>query len=56
MIAYMCKKCGQFTVLPLKNEFEEHFCSKECYEKYCEDHHYAIHLDRLQPVENALTK
>ena len=54
MLAYMCRHCGQFTVLPLKNEFEEHFCSQECYEKYCESHQYAIHLDRLVPVKNAL--
>lgn len=52
MLAYMCKQCGQFTILPLRNEFEEYFCNKECYEKYCENHHYAIHLDRLVPVKN----
>lgn len=50
MLAYMCKHCGQFTILGYVNEFEEHFCTKECYEKFCENNHYAIHLDRLKEI------
>lgn len=50
MLAYVCKNCGQFTVLGYVNEFDEHFCNQDCYEKFCEKNHYAIHLDRLKEM------
>ena len=50
MLAYKCKNYGRFSVWSLVNEFDEHFCNEECYKKYCEKHHYAIHLDRLKEV------
>lgn len=55
MLAYKCRNCDQFTVFPLVNEFEEKFCTKECYEKFCKKHHYAIHLDRLRPLKISLS-
>lgn len=48
MLAYMCKNCGKFTFKGLVNEFEEHFCNKRCYEKYCEKQQYTINLDKLK--------
>lgn len=50
MLAYMCKNCGQFTISPLINEFNEHFCNEECYKKYCDKYQYIIYLDRLKEV------
>ena len=50
MLAYMCKNCGQFTIRPLVNEFNEHFCNEDCYKNFCERRHYTIHLDRLKEV------
>lgn len=51
MLTYMCKNCGQFTILGYINEFGEHFCDKECYEKYCEKHRYISHLDELKELD-----
>ena len=51
MLAYMCKYCGRFTISPLKNEFEEHFCSQECYEKYCERNGYETHREMLKFIK-----
>lgn len=50
MLTYMCKNCGRFTITPLTNEFNEYFCSKECYKKYCEKYNYTIHLNKLKKV------
>lgn len=50
MLAYKCRNCGKFTINPLVNEFNEHFCNKNCYKNFCERKHYAIHLDRLKEV------
>lgn len=56
MLAYTCENCGNFTLAGYTNEFNEHFCSEECYKKYCKKHTYEEHLEKLKPVENALTK
>ena len=50
MLAYKCRNCGKFTINPLVNEFNEHFCDKNCYKIFCKRKHYAIHLDRLKEV------
>lgn len=50
MLAYKCKNCSRFSVWPLVNEFNEHFCNEECYKKYCNKYQYAIHLDKLKEV------
>lgn len=51
MLAYMCRHCGQFTICGIRNEFNEHFCTKKCYIDYCDKFHYAVHLDRLENDE-----
>lgn len=55
MLAYDCKQCGQFFVFGgYRNKFNEYFCSKECYQKYCESHHYTKNLDELDQIKTAL--
>lgn len=56
MLAYMCKNCRQFTTLGYVNKFNEHFCSQECYKKYCEKNNYEYNPEDIKLVENALTK
>ena len=34
MLAYECKNCKQFHISGYVNEYNEHFCSKECYLEY----------------------
>jgi hypothetical protein len=55
MLAYGCKQCGQVFIFGgYRNEFNEYFCSEDCYKKYCESRHYAEHLDRLEQIKTAL--
>lgn len=55
MLAYMCKYCGQFTVLGYVNNYDEHFCSQECYEKYCNKNGYTYDPNDIKIVKNALS-
>ena len=45
IIGYKCKHCGHFTIWGCRNEYDEHFCSEECYLKYCEKHNYEPHTE-----------
>ena len=56
MLAYVCKNCGQVTVLGYVNEYNEHFCTKECYKRYCEKHGYDLNLDKLAQIKRIITK
>ena len=52
MLAYGCKKCGQIFIFGgYKNEFEEYFCSKECYKKYCENNNYISDFKKLKRID-----
>ena len=51
MLAYMCKKCGQFTVLGYVNQYDEHFCDQECYQKYCEAHDYEYNPNDIWEID-----
>ena len=48
-----CKKCGQFTYLGYTNEFEERFCSKECYEHYCKKNNFPVDFSKLKTYNGA---
>ena len=48
---YHCKQCKKITVNGYINEFEEHFCSKKCYENYCVNNGYEVCLNNIKPVE-----
>lgn len=52
MLAYNCKQCGQIFIFNgYRNEFNEYFCSKECYKKYCKNQHCIAHLYKLQQIK-----
>lgn len=51
MLAYMCKKCGQFTVLGYVNQYDEHFCDQDCYQKYCEAHDYEYNPNDIWEID-----
>lgn len=52
MVAYVCRNCKEFTILGFVNEYNEHFCTKECYEAYCKKHEYGVHWDKLLSMED----
>ena len=54
MLAYMCKYCGQFTILGYENDYDEHFCSLECYKKYCNKNDYTYDPEDIRPIRNIL--
>ena len=54
MLAYDCKQCGRITIGGYVNEFDEHFCSQECYKIYCGIHGYEVHLEKLEKIKTAL--
>lgn len=56
MLAYTCKQCGKFTVLGYENGYDEHFCSHDCYKKYCEKNNYTYRPEDITQIKNALTK
>lgn len=54
MLAYICENCGQFTLLGYENSYEEHFCSIDCYEKYCKNHGYEFQAEHIKKTKNTL--
>ena len=52
LMMYLCKQCGQFSLLGYVNEHKEHFCSQRCYERYCMQHGYTPHSERLMLFKN----
>ena len=55
MIAHACKNCGQITLVPLVNKFNEYFCCENCYKKYCERNNYEVHTEELKLIKNIFT-
>ena len=55
ILADKCKQCGQFTFLGYINEYNERFCTKECYAKYCkkqgQDYADLNKLQLAEPIE-----
>lgn len=51
MLAYECKNCKQIHIWGCENEYDEHFCSKECYLKYCEKNGYTAHPEVLKFIK-----
>lgn len=56
VLAYCCKECGRFTILGYENEFDEHFCSLDCYKKYCENNGYDYNPEHIHENNEALMK
>ena len=54
MLAYECKQCGKITVLCYKNDYNEYFCSTNCYEKYCKNNNYEFQSTHIHKIKNAL--
>jgi hypothetical protein len=54
LLAHMCKYCGQFTLLGYVNDYDEHFCSQECYEKYCNKNDYTYSPKDIRIIRNPL--
>lgn len=52
MLVYNCKNCGKLVITALENEFNEHFCTYDCYKKYCTKNNYETHLENLKSVRN----
>ena len=50
MLVYECKHCGQLVWDGMINEFEEVFCNRTCYERYCIDNGYEPHQENLKPL------
>lgn len=51
MRAYKCQNCGRLIVWGAINKYEEHFCDKECYLKYCEKNKYEPHIEELSYIK-----
>ena len=51
MLAYDCKQCGRIVVGGYVNEYDEHFCGKNCYKIYCGIHGYEVHLEKLNEIK-----
>ena len=54
MLAYECKNCKQIHVWGCENEYNEHFCSEECYLKYCEKNGYTAHPEVWKFIKKIL--
>ena len=54
MLVYNCKHCGKMIIGGYVNEFDEHFCSENCYKIYCAIHGYEVHTEKLHRVRTAL--
>lgn len=52
MTVYTCKQCKQFIIKGLVNEFNETFCTTDCYEIYCNMRGYKSDISKLKPTEN----
>ena len=50
MLVFTCTNCKHFAMKGYKNEYDEYFCSLNCYEKYCEKNNYESHISRLKEV------
>lgn len=51
MLAYECKNCKRIHIWGCENEYNEHFCSEECYLKYCEKNGYIAHPEVLKFIK-----
>lgn len=51
MLAYTCKNCKKIILWGCFNEYNEHFCGKECYKKYCEKNNYEAHEEKLSYIK-----
>ena len=51
---YRCKCCDKFIVSGIMNEFQEAFCNKRHYKKYCRKNKYDIHMDKIYVFEITL--
>ena len=54
MLAYDCENCKKIYFGGFVNEFNQHFCSKRCYIKYCQKHNYKPNLNNLQKLKTIL--
>lgn len=52
LMMYLCKQCGQFSLLGCINEYKEHFCNIKCYENYCRQHNYEFHPEKLKGLNS----
>lgn len=48
MMLHKCKHCEKFIIWGCINEYEEHFCNKNCYLEYCKKHSYEPHIEKLK--------
>lgn len=51
MLAYTCKNCKKIILWGCFNEYNEHFCDKDCYKNYCEKNNYEAHEEKLSYIK-----
>ena len=50
MLVFSCKQCKHFAIKGYKNEYDEYFCSVNCYKKYCKNNNYETNTKHLKEI------